>query len=495
MRILENWGLFFALLCLAALLLSLTLSKKYVGHHDWNSAMYSTIARNYFRYGIFGTRGGQAENPDEVKNGEFSYKTHYPPLLPIFMGLSFKLFGVSEKSARIVPFVASLLLLGCVYTLAQKLYGRDTAFVSGLLLVVSPLYIYFGTQPVHETLVPAFSLLAFLGYAYFFERPALVSYLLLVSGVVLGGLTNWTGFYIVPPLVLHYFLFKKDPSRRFFISLLIPLCIGIFLLHILHMRWLTGGKSGMGGIFLNRLNPYRSSELTGYSLPRYIWQEITFLRIYLTNITVISSGIWILVMLYKRRVGKLRLVDTILFMLLFYGAIHFIFFQDLVFIHDYMIYYLLPFMVLSTAVVISTVLHKLPRRIRLIFVLVFFSLVIKERVAYTKALIASDMNTKGVEVGEFINRNTNSGDAVFVTSNSYKEFYEVFINFYADRHVEYGETLPETLANYRFIVRPKAHDALPFPAKTYLSTHFAKYENNEFIWYDTAKVAYEKTTR
>lgn len=209
MRIFENWGLFIALICLAALLLSLTLSKKYVGHHDWNSAMYSTIARNYFRYGILGTCGGQAENPDEVKNGGFSYKTHYPPLLPIFIGLSFRLFGISELSARIVPFIASLLLLGCVYILSDKLYGRDTAFISGLLLIVSPLYIYFGTQPVHETVVPSLSLVALLGYLRFFEKPSASSYFILLCGVILGGLTNWTGFYIVLPLVLHYYFLKK----------------------------------------------------------------------------------------------------------------------------------------------------------------------------------------------------------------------------------------------------------------------------------------------
>ncbi len=486
-----KWGLLFGILCLAVPLLNLTLSKKYIGHHDWNSAMYATIARNFFRYGIAGTRGGQAENPDLVKYGEFSYKTHYPPLLPVLISQSYRLFGVSETSARLVPFTASLLLVIAIYILADKLFGRDEAFISSILLASSPLFIYFGTQPVHESVVPAFSLFAVLGYIYFFERPSVVPYFLLVSGVVLGGLTNWTGFYIVPPLVLHYFLFKKRSIHHYLMGILIPLCIGIFILHILHMQWLTGGKIGLGGIFLKRLNPYLSAELTGYSLPRYIWQEITYLRIYLTNIAGIGAGVWLTRLFFKRLTHQVSMADTILFALLIYGSLHLVIFQDLAFIHDYMIYYLMPFVVLAAAFIFTSILHKLPKRFRLIFILVLVGLMTSERASFTKALINSDMNTKGVEIGEFISRHTNTGDTVFITSNSYKEFYEVFINFYAARHVEYGETLPQILVNYRLIVRPKAHDALPIQAKTYLSTHFAKYENSKFIWYDTAKIAYE----
>lgn len=473
-----------AVLVLAGLLLSLNLTKKFIGHHDWNSAMYSTIARNYDRYGVLGTKGGQVENPDIVKNGGFSFKTHYPPLLPLLMSLSFHLFGVFEFSARLVPYFASLFMIVFIYLVAKRLYGQDVAFLASVLLVVTPLFLYFGTSPVHETIVPVFSLMAFWGYLQFFNRPSLFSFCILLFGVVLGGLTNWTGFYIVPPIILHYILFKKSLVARLGIGALIPLCVGLFVLHVLHVRWLTGGTGGLAGIFLDRLNPYRTSDLTGFTLKGYLLQELLYLRVYFTKIISVTAGIWLLGLCFRRLTHRVTLADSFVIILFLYGITHLIFFQNLVYIHDYMIYYLIPFMGMAAASVIMTGYHWLPKRLAGPFLLLVVLVVSTERLAFTKALFASDMNVKGVAIGDFIRWHTVSGEIAFVGSSAYNQFYNVFINYYSGRLVEYGEEMPKSFDRYRLVVRPKAHDALSDGAKKYLDASFSRQENEAYIWYD-----------
>lgn len=71
-----------------------------------------------------------------------------------------------------------------------------------------------------------------------------------------------------------------------------------------------------------------------------------------------------------------------------------------------------------------------------------------------------------------------------ITSGAYKEFQEVFIAYYADRIVDYGETLPAGFeAKYRLIIRPKDHDPLNQESKRYLDANFAKFEDENFVWY------------
>ena len=181
--------------------------------------------------------------------------------------------------------------------------------------------------------------------------------------------------------------------------------------------------------------------------------------------------------------------------LFLYGSWHLIFFQELVFIHDYMIYYLVPFFVIAAANLILSFLRYLPKHVSIVIFLVLLVFVISERVSFTRALLFSDMNEKGVSAGQFIYKKTSSGEKTFVTSNSYKEFYEVFINFYSSRHVDYGEVRPQTISDYRLIVRPKAHDALSQTDKFYLDSHYQRDEDGDYIWYDTQKVAYETTAR
>ena len=63
-----------------------------------------------------------------------------PPLMYWLTALSYRLFGVSAASARLVPALAVHLTILCVYLLGRRSVGEKAAFWAALLLTVAPGY-------------------------------------------------------------------------------------------------------------------------------------------------------------------------------------------------------------------------------------------------------------------------------------------------------------------------------------------------------------------
>lgn len=477
------------LLLLSFTILSYQIDKPFIGHHDWNSVVYSNIARNYLRYGLLQTKLGQVRNHDQAPSQEFNFLTHYPPLFPLLIALSFKFFGISETSARLIPLTASLGMVFLIYLIGKELYSREVGFTAGILAAIVPLFVYFGKLPVHETVVPAFSLLSFWGYVKFVNTHQKKFALPIFAGLVLGGLINWTGYYIAIPTTLHYLHSSPKPIRGRFILTLIPLCIGLFILHLVHVKILTG--SFFGGnllqIFLDRLNPELTAHIYGFTLPKYLAQEFIYLRIFFTNAVFFLSLIYLALFSLPLITRRPTREKSYLILLLIYGSIHLLVFQQLVFIHDYMIYYLLPFMVLSAAVAFDKII-KLVRQpfIAKVILVGFLAYVAVERWPFTKALLDSNMNRKGYYAGTLIREHTDSQELAFISSMEYLVFYEVFVGFYADRNVSYGSSPQmQDMSMYRLILRPSVNDQIDPTFLSYLESRFPKHEDKNFLWYDT----------
>ena len=357
-------------------------------------------------------------------------------------------------------------------------------------MIVTPIFIYFGKMPVHESVVPAFRLLAVYGYFRYIQTQKFKFYFLLLLGLVVGGLINWTGYYVVLPIVGDYFFMQKVRRLRWLIITLIFVSMSLFSGHLLHLKILTGKFFGGGliGIFMDRFNPYQTQSTYGFSLPKYFIQELNFIKIYFTLPLCVLAFLKLLQLLIKFiRKLKINPGDRLLIMFAVYGMTHLLIFQQLVFIHDYMIYYLLPFMCLSAGAAANQLLKIIPLVwFRNIAVVGLILVVAFERANFAKALLDSKMNERGVLLGKFIAAQTHSGELSLVSSFSYKEFTDVFIGFYADRNVHYAETVdPKQLLKYRLIIRPKDHDAFDKFSKSYLNEHVPRYENKLYFWYDT----------
>lgn len=153
-------------------------------YHGWNEAYYSLIAKNYFT----GSLWEQIASP----GGEpFSSA---PPLFSYAVYASFKIFGISDISARLVSILSEVVAVLGVYILARELYNEKTASIASIIFIFIPWSIlWFGraqTDPLMTALmtlaialyVRAYnngkSMMPFgitLGLAVFTKQPALAA--------------------------------------------------------------------------------------------------------------------------------------------------------------------------------------------------------------------------------------------------------------------------------------------------------------------------------
>ena len=100
------------------------------GHHGWNGARRGIAGINYNKYGFVETRFGPVENYGFVEKEKFRYYWHHPVLVNVLVGVAFKLFGVHEWAARLVPITASLISFVLLYLLALRWWRMEGAIAT-----------------------------------------------------------------------------------------------------------------------------------------------------------------------------------------------------------------------------------------------------------------------------------------------------------------------------------------------------------------------------
>lgn len=426
------------LFVITSLFLGNNLNKPFYGEHDWNGVRYGNIARNYLRYGLFETRFGQVENSGTVKSKEFEFYTHYPPLMPLLITLSYKIFGISEWSTRLVPLLATSGTISLIFLIGKSLFNFKTGALAALLVLFTPMVLYFGKNPVHEPVVLFFVLISFLGFIETYnlqkqKRKVPLKYtIMFFGGMILAELTAWAGYFLVPALTL-VLLIKRDFK---FVRSLIPwwiLSVVIFSSHILHVYILT--ESPFGGSLveslLQRTSLSEAGRLQGFNVISYLNQ----LRLWISalyTITLVSLSVLGMVVLGKNKTW-LVLVWGI------FGLIYLIVFSNSVFIHNYLIFYLLPFVALTAALGMEKLLQmEFWKRFKLVLPVLVILLIFLERREFLLALNRSDGNLLAWQVGRAINQQTRRDETALVMPKSFSYSAEKFLKFYADRKIVYS---------------------------------------------------------
>lgn len=408
------------LFILSLFLIGQNLDKPFWGEHDWNGARYGNIARNFLRYGIIDLQFAQIENSGSVTDRQFEYFTHYPPLLPILISISYMFFGVSEWSTRFIPLLATSGSIVLIFLIGKKLYDTKTAFLAAILALIIPINLYFGKTPVHEPLVVFFILLSFFAYLRQFK-------ILLFLSLIAAHLTTWAGFFLIPAITAVA-IFTKD--KKDFVKIipywLIPLTIFSFYIVFIYLH--TGSLFGgdlLGALF-QRSSLLKEVQPTDFNLVNYLSKlRLWSFSLYSATLTILV-GIWLIVSI-KRKFSE---SDVKLLILGLFGVIYLIVFPNAAFIHNYLVMYLIPFFVLSGARVIG----RFPFLLSLVILLVIFL----ERKPFLDALNKSDADRLAVEVGKAINRETKFTDTVLVSPVGFSYSADKFLRFYSDRKIKYG---------------------------------------------------------
>lgn len=410
------------LFVLTLLIVGSNLGKPFWGEHDWNGARYGNIARNYLRYGIFETKFGQVENGGLSDIKDIVYYTHYQPLLPILISLSYRINGVSEYATRMVPLIATAGLIATIYFIGYKLLNWQTGLFASLLALATPMVRYFGKNPVHEPLALFFAALTFLSALSFKKEKR--GLWLTILGLILTALTNWSFVFLLVGLTA--FLYERK-NRKVLVTLW-GLAILMAGLHFLHVYILTGSLlgGGLSGAFLERTSV--DQVLAKFGPIDYILRIRLWLSTLFTNTLLLATLVGLVLLIKPKQVILKRFILSVAIF-----CIYPVFFANASFIHSYFIYYFtLPLSLLAGYFGYRLINY---RKSAVIIALLLIAGVWFERMPYIKALEESRGDALAVEAAESIKSKTSERDRTLVIPSEYGVSRMPILSYYSDRNV------------------------------------------------------------
>jgi 4-amino-4-deoxy-L-arabinose transferase-like glycosyltransferase len=158
------------------------------------AVLLAAAVRVAFFYGIFSpdemntlrNAGAWWTGRFELKDALFLHDTR--PLMFVPVAWSFGAFGVSEGTAVLWPFLASLGVVACVYAIARRLLGRETAAYAAFISVFFPLLAREGTRLLPGAVMNLCTALCVLGYVVSEDAEKRRGMWLFLSGVAYGAI-------------------------------------------------------------------------------------------------------------------------------------------------------------------------------------------------------------------------------------------------------------------------------------------------------------------
>lgn len=447
------WALFFFLV-LSALSLGLRLGGEWKGDHDgFGGALFSVVARNYLRYGFLGTKWGLATNGGWFEPWEFRYQTSHTPFLPLLITASFKLFGISEPAARLIPLLFAVSFVIVFYLFALRFFNEEVAFLASLFLTLSPVLMTFGNRTNYEIGALFFMTLFFYSYFSWLRSPRRKHYLLMLLSFSLAGIMSWSGYFSILPVLIHPLLaraWRRKPLPLATGSLtlsLVLLGVGIFGFHLFHVYSLGGIEElfHLAHHFFWRAGGIPIRE----ALPGVGWMEFFSLESYrafylFTPIVLFFSIGWGVCFVKTGRRGSFSETDEIIFLLLILGLAPIFVFRNVCYHHNFFLLYLLPFTSLSAGSKL-----RLRSRIRWAALVGFigcsaFTVLLLNRWDADLVLVKTRDEERPKDIGQWLAGNTVLNDRILSNIGWWPQ-----IDYYSDRNiVHYVDRREERLQKF-----------------------------------------------
>lgn len=317
-----------------------------ISHHGFHLVEYPHNALNYLRFGYWNTSLGMVMNygPQPPSHG-FDYRLDHPPMIALLISLSYQLFGVHNWAARLVPLSLTTGTIILTFLLARQLTtNRWAALIALIFCAFSPTYLFYGRMPAPHNLAVFFCMAAFYCYWRWFVSRKQFFLVSLAGMLFMGVATEWTAYFTVAPILIHYLVFVKPPRNWKFIICLAIAPILLFAFYILWAYWLDGDDSlhYLWHRFLDRTVSVGSFANT-YTLSE-AW--ITFYKrshLWLTSPVFLLSVIWLGISGWQMLNWKLSPQAGLVMALFLFGFSHNVLFTNLVLVHDFaMFYHIVP---------------------------------------------------------------------------------------------------------------------------------------------------------
>ncbi|WP_461373251.1 ArnT family glycosyltransferase [Candidatus Aquicultor sp.] len=176
------------------------INEPFGGYHGSNEGFYAAMARDYLHKPLLDL----FTKPADLNN---------PPLFTFLLLISFKLFGISESSARLVPVLASITSVIYLYLVAAKLFTKRVGLIAAALFAVSPALVLVGRNVQVDVLTIAFILAGI--YYYLVSVEPGMSNRSIASGIFFGLalLTKLPALFALIVLCIFELYRKKDGKR------------------------------------------------------------------------------------------------------------------------------------------------------------------------------------------------------------------------------------------------------------------------------------------
>lgn len=423
----------------ALAVLSININKPFVGQHDFMGAFEGSIAKNFLVYGPFRIKFAQVAGPILNVDNIQSFHLSYLPLLPIIMALSYKLFGVSEAAARLVPIIFSVIGVYFFFKILDRVWNEMVAIMGTFFYIFNPMFIYYGKLTTTEPPIISCSLAAFYFYLKWLEKKDKKNLVYILIWILIGGLIGWPIMYIGPLILLHSFLIGE-----FALELLLPTILAIFtvLLLFLYSFILTGSfltPSIMDTLRFRLTDSSLSFGGLDFNFKSYLRQEISWIQAYFTRTLLAFSVIGVIANL-RRRFDFKRVTLLVFFI---FGISHLLIFSRYVFIHDFMNFFLLPFLALSGALGLDFLVRFFKEKKINWFIIyggvvIAFLIFLLERINFSQALLNTKMNDQGQMMGDILNRLQTKPNQVVIASPRFNSFFGPFTSYYSNYAVSYS---------------------------------------------------------
>lgn len=237
-------ALVFALLLVAVTAVRVTLLDRpfLVNSEGLSTGWVLSSARNYVRYGPAGSRFAGILNSGDVPRDQWIIYSHHPPATPMLTAAAMAVGGVSERTGRIVPAVFSIATTVLLFAFVRRRYGLRAAAVTGVVYAFCPMTLALGDMAEYLNAPLVFCGVAMVGaYVRWIETGRRVWIAALSALFLLGALSDWPIFYLVPILSAHALLTRR--ARFIPVVLLAGAAAAIFAVLAAWVLWSGGDVS------------------------------------------------------------------------------------------------------------------------------------------------------------------------------------------------------------------------------------------------------------
>ena len=335
------WAAVGAAVGIALILRLSTFTDPWIGvHNAWGGAFYSIVARNFLRYGALATSLAPVVNSGVVEPSQFEIYFHHPVLSMWLTAVSFRIFGIHEWSARVVPLVFSLMTMATVFHIAWSAYDRKHAILALLFMAVLPVDAYYATHvDPNNSISIFFTVFAVAAYRQWTLSSRSRELILVALALFLGCMAGWFTYLVIPGIVLHGWFSRRPAERKQVLAslaLLPALAVIVFCLFMLHRAI---GLSGRGPEVYDNLSDRLVKRTVTLQIGRF---EI--LVVYLKQVWtlytlpfVTLSAAWFVLFVQDVWRKRAQLRDWCIFLLWSYGVLYALTFPGHLPSHDFFV--------------------------------------------------------------------------------------------------------------------------------------------------------------